>query len=137
MNVVVDANVIIAALLGSCATIEIITARNHNLCVPFFTIQEIHKHKRAICEKAHLTEKEFSENFEALLIVMNVIPQAKYSNYMSEAIALIGHRDAKDVDYIACALAVNATFIWTNDKDFLTQIAIPIKTTEQLIKESA
>lgn len=44
-------------------------------------------------------------------------------------------RDVQDADYLACALAIHADFIWTNDKDFLTQQIILTKTTQQFIDE--
>jgi predicted nucleic acid-binding protein len=135
MIVVVDANIIIMALMGSRATLVILTSQNHSFYTPSLVIKEIRKYKHLICAKAGHTFEEFEINLEALLQFLIVLEYIEYEEYTNKAEVAMGQRDIKDSDYLACALAVNADFIWTNDKDFATQNLVPHKTTKQLIDE--
>ena len=135
MRIVLDANIVIAALLGSETALKIIISQKHQFYAPHKIIDEIKKYKQYICGKAGQTAEEFHINFEALLIFIKVLDYAEYEAYTEKAKAAIAERDWNDTDYIACALAASADFIWSNDKDFTSQKLIPIKTTEQLVKE--
>jgi predicted nucleic acid-binding protein len=118
MIIVVDANIIIMALMGSRATGVILTSQNHVFYTP-----------------AKIIEKEFEEGMEALLKFIQILEYIEYEAYVQSSKKMIFHRDPTDVDYLACALAVNADFIWSNDKDFTAQEIISVKTTSVFIKE--
>ncbi|MBI2660852.1 PIN domain-containing protein [Candidatus Woesearchaeota archaeon] len=135
MKIVVDANIIIACLLGSRGKIAIVASQNHKFYVPIIIIAEIIKYKEHICDEMEITPDEFDRNLEALLIFIEVVDYAAYEDYITKAEHAIKRRDIKDVEYIACALAVNADFIWSDDKDFTSQNLLNVKTTEQFIKE--
>lgn len=103
--------------------------------MPIIIIAEIIKYKEHICDEMEITPDEFDRNLEALLIFIEVVDYAAYEDYITKAEHAIKRRDIKDVEYIACALAVNADFIWSDDKDFTSQNLLNVKTTEQFIKE--
>ena len=42
--------------------------------------------------------------------------------------------DPDDILILACALAIKADFIWSDDKHFLLQKLIPVKTTEEMME---
>ncbi len=66
---------------------------------------------------------------------MIIIENIELEQFMGKARDLMEHRDLKDADYIACALATDADFIWSNDKDFSAQGEISVKSTQQFIDE--
>lgn len=134
MNIVLDANIVISALMGSRANLTIITSHNHSFYTPSCIINEIKKYKVLICEKTGQTSEEFDESFDALLKFVKLLEYIEYEDFMDKARQAISHRDWKDADYLACALAVKADFIWTNDKDFVIQKLVAIKTTNEFIK---
>lgn len=134
MKIVLDANVIIAALLGSRATLVILTSQNHSFFVPQKILEEIKKHQSFICTYGQQSPEEFTANLDALLFFIDVVDFVVYEPFLQQAQATLS-RDVEDADYLACALAVHADFLWTNDKDFSTQDLVPIKTTEQFIDE--
>ncbi|MDP4012431.1 MAG: PIN domain-containing protein [Candidatus Nanoarchaeia archaeon] len=134
MRIVLDANIIIAGLMGSKGTIVILTSQNHSFYAPKKIVDEIRKYKKEICEFINQTSEEFEIDYKALLIFINLIDFVEYEKFMDKAKEVI--RDVKDADYIACGLAVKADFIWSNDKDFKDiQQIIAVKTTEQFIEE--
>tara|TARA_Y100000034_G_scaffold130846_1_gene190318 strand:- start:3628 stop:4041 length:414 start_codon:yes stop_codon:yes gene_type:complete len=136
MNIVLDANIIIAALLGSRGKLIILTSQNYNFYAPKKIIEEIKRYEKEICNKIDCSIEEFNINFKALMFFINIIEQTKYKEHIDRAKIEMKERDVEDADYIACALAVNADFIWTEDKDFLDQNLVNVKTTEQFIKEN-
>ena len=135
MKIVFDANILISALLGSRAIITLITSGHFSFYVPKHIIDETRKHRGTICEAAHQTPEEFDTNMEALLVFVNVLEYAEYGRQMTAAKQALEARDVTDADYVACALAVQAECIWTNDLDFSAQQLVPTKTTDQLIKD--
>lgn len=133
MKIVLDANILIAALMGSRGTLNIITAQNHIFYAPSKIVDEIQKHKAVIFEKINISEKEFDENFKALLVFVKVIEYFNYYVHIDTAREALSQRDINDVDYLACALLVGADFIWTNDSDFSKQNLVPTRTTQEFI----
>lgn len=135
MRIVLDANILIAALLGSRGKIAILTSQNHEFYAPSYIIAEIQKYRQEICEKIGCSLEEFNKNFEALLVFVKVIDEQEYAPNIPRAIEVMKDRDCKDAHYIACALTVQANFIWTEDKDFSGQTLVAVKTTEKFIEE--
>lgn len=136
MRIVLDANVIIAGLMGSRGTIVLLTSQNHSFYAPKKIIIEITKHKQEICKFSNQTNEEFETNYRAILTFINVLDFVEYEQFIDLAKRALGKRDLKDADYLACGLAVKADFIWSNDKDFKeVQHIIPVKTTDQFIEE--
>lgn len=136
MKIVLDANIIIGALLGSRSKIIIVTSQNHEFYVPEIITKEIRKYKAQICNKVGYSEEEFEIYLNSILEFVNEIKVEEYKSFMEMAQRSIEKRDVKDSDYIACALLVSADFIWTEDKDFSSQNIAKIKSTEELIEDN-
>ncbi len=56
MIIILDANIIIAALLGSKGKTTILTSQNHKFYAPEVIIEEIKRHKDEICKYASYTQ---------------------------------------------------------------------------------
>ncbi len=135
MRVVLDANIIIAALLGSRGKTVILTSQNHAFYAPDKIVTEIKKYKNEINQKAGWEEHEFDIYFDALFFFITIIQPEKYATYLETA-KKVSTFDTKDAEYIACALAVAADFIWTEDAGFSEQRLMPVKNTGQFIEEN-
>ncbi len=135
MKIVVDANIVIAAILGSRGKLNILTSQNHKFFVPAFIIDEINKHSKTICKRAGLSSEEFEEILESILTFVEIVEYSEYINYVSKAYNSMKRRDLKDHHYVACALSVNADFIWSEDKDFFEQKIVVVKNTEIFLEE--
>ncbi len=131
--VIIDANVVISALLGSKAALSTIPSSTHSLYAPDRMIEEIRKHEHDICEKTKSTKQKFEHDVTDVLEFVTLVSHANYTKWMPKANTAIEWRDPSDAHYIACALAINADFIWTNDKDFTSQNLVPVKTTKRVI----
>lgn len=133
MKIVVDANIIFKILLGSRANYVILTSMNYTFYSPEFIIGEIRKYIPQIAQMKNVSEQEITLAFADLLFFLTVLPYEEYSNCLSKAMMALEDRDRKDVDYLACALAIEADLIWTEDDDFSSQNLVPTKTTTEFL----
>ena len=132
MNIVVDTNVFISALIRDGITRHIIVHSKDNLIFPEFELVEINDHKEEIIKKANLTERQFNIVLLRLLKYVRVIPTNIVIDYRDEAFEIMKEIDKDDTIFIATALAFNA-LIWSDDSDFKKQNKIKILTTKELI----
>ncbi|MEK6928101.1 MAG: putative toxin-antitoxin system toxin component, PIN family [Nanoarchaeota archaeon] len=134
MKVVIDANIIISAILGSKVTNEIIVSEKYELYAPRMIFSEIVRHREEISDKSGINEAEFYETLSALAVFIKLVDYINYQGYIEKAKEAIGRRDIKDSDYIACALEIDADFIWSNDKDFSVQNDVEVKNTSEVMR---
>jgi len=132
MRLVIDTNMIIAALIKDSKAREIIMNKDIEFISPDFVIEETYKYEDYICEKSGLTKEEFELLLSLIFEKIKIIPVSEYETFMEEAKRIM--KDMKDVPYLACALSLKCDGIWTNDKDFNKQNKIKIWYTEDLIK---
>ena len=133
-KVVVDANILISILLGSRSNLAALIGLLYQLYAPEKIIYHVLKYEKLICEKRSCTKQQFNENLNSLLKIINIIKINNYEKFIHSASDALGARDASDIDYLACALAIKADFIWSRDKDFTSQMLVPVKNTGQVIK---
>lgn len=132
MRIVLDANILIAAMLGSRGTITIITSQNHSFYVPIKILEEIRNHKKEILRWTGQSDAEFEDSLDALMAFVRVIEYSEYESAMNESVKTMGMKH--DAHYLACAITQSANLIWSNDKDFKMQNIIPVKNTTQFIE---
>ena len=133
MNIVVDTNVFMSALIKEGATRNLIINSNDALLFPEFEFDEIEKHKTEILEKSKLSNKEFDDLFASLLKYVQIVKTKDIIGYKNSAFEIIGNIDKDDAIFVAAALAYNAS-IWSDDLDFQKQNAVKILTTKDMIK---
>jgi predicted nucleic acid-binding protein len=132
MNIVIDTNIFISALIKEGIARQIITKSGHNLLFPEFEFEEIRKHKQEIIQKSGLSEKGFDILLLRLLNYVKIIPVNIIFNYKKQAFEIIGKIDSDDTIFVATALAFNCP-IWSEDKHFQKQNKIKILTTKDVI----
>jgi predicted nucleic acid-binding protein len=128
VKIILDANVLFAALLSDGLTRKLILSLD-GLIAPEFLLEEFEKHRDYLKEKSGNPRFDVSER--ELLRRISFIPTEDLKPYKKEAIAIIGHIDIDDVAYIACALA-HSCAIWSDDAHFRKQDIIPVFTTAQM-----
>ena len=111
MRIVIDANMVIAALVRDSKAREIIMSDKFDFVSPDFVLDEIYKYEDEICEKAGLSKIEF-ELLMALIFQKISIINADYYETYKENAKNIMKEDVKDVPYVACYLALKCDGIW-------------------------
>lgn len=133
MNVVVDTNIFISALIKESRTRDLIVYSKDNLLLPELELEEIENHKEEILKKSGLSEKEFYGLLQGLLRYFKIIRTEEVVDYRKEAFNIIGKIDDDDIIFFATALAFNCP-IWSDDSHFKKQDKIKILTTFDMIK---
>jgi len=128
-RLVVDANPILAALLGGMARRVFFEADIQEFAVPEATITEV----RSFLPQAALKVGVETKILEYALDLLPLTPYAARINRqnMAEARRRIGKRDPNDVDVLALALHLGLP-LWSNDRDF-DEAGIESPTTARLL----
>ncbi len=132
MKLVIDANIIVAALIRESITRKVIGSGKFELFSPDFILEEVYKYKDYICSKSGLLKEEFELVMALVFEQVTIIPKESYESKIGDAKKVI--EDIKDVPYVACYLALKCDAIWTSDKDFEGKKGIITKTTDELLK---
>ena len=133
MKLVVDVNILFAALLKESFTAEIMLSDKLNLFAPEFLFEEFAKYEQYILEKTKRPRTEFTQYLNILKEKIEIIPQKLTLPFVRKAEVI--SPDPKDLVYLACALATNSK-IRSNDKKLKEeQEEIEIITTEELLNK--
>jgi predicted nucleic acid-binding protein len=131
VDLVVDANILFAALIKNSKTSDLLFREELHLFTPEFIFTEFSKYQRFLLLKTHRTKDDFQKLFELFERQISVFPLSEISPYFKKAIKI--SPDPKDVPYFALAIMLNAA-IWSNDKLLKNQSDIKIFSTEDLIE---
>jgi len=114
IKIVVDANVIISALIGGSSR-DILFDHRYDFLTTKFTLEEVKKYIPEIAKKSDTDEKFIMETLE--LIPLTIKKRNFYEESLNEAEEMIGEIDEKDVDILGLAIETN-NYLWSQDKDF-------------------
>lgn len=131
MDLVVDANILFAALIKEGTTDELLFADHLHLYAPEFIFIEFEKHKEEILQKTKRTTEEFEQLIEILKRRIKLIPLDEFTTFIEKAEQI--SPDPNDVIYFALALKLHAP-IWSNDKELKKQEVVKIYNTAEIIE---
>ncbi|MDH5020003.1 PIN domain-containing protein [Halobacterium rubrum] len=132
MKLVIDANVVISALIADSKTRELIVTLEPDLLTPTFVHDEIGNYEDLIVEKSGMRPQRVQQFIDLLFQYIEVVPADEFYPYIEEANSAIGESDPDDVLYVACALASDAD-IWSDDSDFDEQDLVETYSTSDVI----
>ncbi len=133
MELVVDANILLAALLKEAITRELLLDSRLRLYAPEHLTSEIlHllKKNTSIQKRIGLSPKQLEELFYLLTQEIETIPKKNYAAAIQEAYKIAPHKE--DAPYLALALVLNIP-IWSNDKGIHSQNSVKVFTTKEIL----
>jgi len=134
MKLVVDANILFAALIKKGSTAELLISDKLQLFAPEFLFTEFTKYEELILKKTHRSHEEFNQLLEILKEQITIIPKKKITPFIYKAEKI--SPDPKDTVYLALAFALKSN-IWSNDKRLKQgQEIITVFSTEELIDKT-
>lgn len=133
MNLVVDANVVISALIANSKTRELIVTLESELLTPEVIHGEIGNYEALIVEKSGMEADRVQQFVDLLFQYIETVPASEFYPYIDEAEGAMGDIDPDDVLYVACALAREAG-VWSDDSDFDEQDLVPVFRTGEVIE---
>ncbi|QGX93938.1 PIN domain-containing protein [Haloplanus rallus] len=132
MKLVVDANVVISALVADSKTRELIVTLDPDLLTPALVHDEIENYEELIAEKSGMDPNRVAQFVDLLFQYIEIVPVDEFHPAIGEANAAIGDIDPSDVLYLACAIASGAA-IWSDDSDFDEQDVVERYSTSDVI----
>ena len=133
MILIVDANVIISALIRDSKTRELLTISPFTLYSPDTLLDSINKYKDEFIEKSGLSKEDFETLLNFILEKVIIIRQEEYKSKTEQADEIMSHIDIEDVDYMALALSIENDGIWSDDAHFQIQDKIKIYKTNDIV----
>ena len=133
MELVVDANVLLASLLKKAITRELLLDSRLTLCAPEHLLSETSRHlakSASLRKRIFLSNEEIQRLFEILTMNIQTIPKQSYYRFFSRALTLAPHKE--DAPYLAVALSREIP-IWSNDRGLKNQNVVKIYTTAELL----
>ena len=132
MKLVVDANVVISALIADSKTRELIVTLDPDLLTPAFVRDEVRNYESLIVEKSGMEPDRVAQFVELLFRHIDVVPAGEFHPAIESADDAIGDPDPDDVLYLACAIARDAA-VWSDDSDFDEQDLVAVYSTSDVI----
>ena len=132
MKILIDTNIIIAALIKNSKAREIILSGKFEFSSPEFVLEEVSKYKKYICNKAKISNEVFELAVQIIFDKINLVPKEEYDEFVEKSKEIM-EKDIKDVPYVSCYFALECDYIWTNDLDFFGKKELKIISTKDLL----
>lgn len=134
MKLVIDTNIVFAALIKDSKTRELILSSKLQLFCIKEIIDEIANYRTQIIKRANISMTTFDSLLDEIIKQITLFPQTVIQPCTDEANSLLAHRDKKDVPFLALALCIKVDGIWSSDKDFDEQSKIKRISTSDLVE---
>jgi predicted nucleic acid-binding protein len=133
MNLVIDANILLAALINPCGTThKIIFDDSISLFAPEFLFEEFLTYKELIVKKSGLKPQEIEQAARILKSRINIVPQKHFEKERDKAKLFTPDQD--DVEYLGLALFLLCP-LWSNNKALKKQTFVKIISTREVIQK--
>lgn len=134
MNIVVDVNIVLSALIRDSSTRKLILESGHTLYFPEASVTKLIKYKNYVIEKAGISEQEYLSVIRTLFKHITIVPRDKIKKYWDKAKEIMAQTDPEDVVFIAAALSLEDSFVWSEDKDFELQSKVKVLKTKDVVR---
>ena len=133
MKIILDVNVILSALIRDSTTRKIILNSEFDLYFPESSLHKIRKYKDYILEKSGLTEEEYNKIMATLFKYIKLVSTEEIEKNWHEAKKIMEHIDKEDVVFIATALSIEDSIIWSDDRHFEKQNKVKVFKTKDIV----
>jgi predicted nucleic acid-binding protein len=133
MKLVVDANIIFAALLKDAETRKILLFPEYYYLTPDFIKIEIENHKDEIIERLNISRRIVDELLSMIFSNIKLVEYDKYEKRIDKAYNAMKNIDEDDTPLIALCLSIPNDGIWTEDRHFQKQNLVKIWKTRDII----
>lgn len=133
MELVVDANVLIASFLKEGTTRALLLDTRLKLYAPEHLISEVSRHleeNASLRKRIGLSNQELQDLFRILTHRIQTIPIESYKGAMNKALSLAPHEE--DAPYLAVALCLGIP-IWSSDRGLKEQNTLAVYSTPEVI----
>lgn len=132
MRLVVDANIILSALLRDGATRELVLHAPLELFAPERLATEVARHVDEMAQRSQADRLVIHSLVRRLLDRIQQVPAHLIQPHAAEALHRCRRSGRKDAVYVACCLAVHAS-LWTHDRRLSEEAGFGVVTTHELL----
>jgi predicted nucleic acid-binding protein len=135
MNIILDMNVLMSALIKDSYTRELIvkaTKAHHKHWVPEVAFKKLVKYRMYISRRKGCDPADVDSLLEELMKYVSILPGAKIESNVQRAKKVMGHIDSENSVFVACALSIPSSVIWSNDRHFREQKLVKVYTTDEM-----
>ena len=135
MELVVDANILLAGFMRTAITRELLLDTRLRLHAPEHLIYETRKHllgNSSLRKRIGLSSKQIEEIWFVLTQNIESHAQTDYHKSYASALKIASHPE--DTPYLALALDMGIP-LWSNDKGMKTQERVRVFTTQEIINK--
>lgn len=133
MKIIVDVNAILSALIRDSTTRKIILNSEFDFYFPEPSLHKIRKYNNYVLEKSGLTEGEYNKIMATLFKYIQLVPTEEVEKNWDEAKKIMEQIDPEDVVFIATALSISDSVIWSDDRHFEKQDKVKVLKTGELV----
>ena len=134
MNIIVDTNVLFAALIRNSETRKLILSYNDKFLCPEYFFIEFEKHKLDIFLKSGSSYNDFDKLYFLLMEQIYIVPHTSIKAHIPKAVELVKDIDEDDILFIATALAYPKSILWSNDAALRRQNVVHVMNTKEIRK---
>ncbi|MBS3148122.1 PIN domain-containing protein [Candidatus Woesearchaeota archaeon] len=132
MKLVPDTNILIAALVRSGVSREILLHPSIEFILPEYALEEVEKNWPEILKKSRLPEDELRIIFDDIKQKITIVPFEEITE-LKKAAEIMDSIHPNDSPFIALALSVRNDGIWSQDKHFEQKKVVKVWKTQDLI----
>src|SRR3989338_9233246 len=130
ITLVIDANILFAALLCEGKTAEIIFTPGVHLFAPHYLLAELKEHLEELARKSKRSMESTIQLIEALRLSVSLVPESTWKQFLQFVKGL--GMDNQDLPYLALASILHCP-VWSNDKLLKKQHLVRVYSTKELL----
>ncbi len=134
MNIILDSNILFAALIRESTTRKLILWHDGYFLIPSYIFIEMESHKAELLAKSGLDKPNFDWLLRLLLNKVIIIPNNTLQPYRKQADHLVKDIDLGDALFVAAALAYSGSVLWSDDKKLKRIDGINVINTSEMIR---
>jgi len=134
MKIIIDTNILLSALIKDSVTRKILIEAEWQFFYPQMSFHEVRKHKDLVLDKSGMKNEEYIQVLNQLFQNIELIPEESIYPSLKEANDIIGKIDPDDAVFLAAALGIPNSLIWSDDSDFDKQLKVKILKTKDVVK---
>ena len=134
MNIILDLNILLSALIKDSITRKTIVSSNLRFYFPEPSLDKINKYKNYIIQKSGLSETEYLRGLTILFDHIQLVSKGEIIDKWNKAKEIMEKIDSEEVVFIALALKIKDSIIWSDDTHFTKQNIIRVIKTKEIIK---
>ena len=129
MDLVVDANILFAALVRDGFTRRLMEKEDFELFSPDFVLAELSEYLPELLEKSNRSWEDFQPVSNSLVELLSIVSKVDYAEFLIPASKF--SPDSQDIPYFALALKLGAA-LWSNDALLKKQKIVQVFSTREL-----